>query len=64
MFADNITWQNETVRRKAEAQCGSDKECEFDAASTNDLSVGLATKETGNQLTKELKTLGMTFLYL
>ena len=64
MFADNITWQNETIRKKAEAQCESDKLCEFDAASTNNLSVGLATKEIDNQRSEESKTLGMTFRYL
>ena len=64
MFGDNITWQNETIRKEAEALCGNDNECLFDVASTNDLSVGLATKDIGSQLSKELKTLGMTFLYL
>ena len=64
MFGDNITWQNEALRKQAEDECGSDKECLFDVASTNDLSVGQATKDIGNQLSKELKTLGMTFLYL
>ena len=64
MFGDNITWQNDNIRKKAEEVCVSDQACLFDAASTNDLSVGQATKDIGNQLSKELETLGMTFLYL
>ncbi|XP_074618589.1 uncharacterized protein LOC141877470 isoform X2 [Acropora palmata] len=57
MFGDNITWQNDDLRKQAEEECGNDKECLFDVASTNDLSVGQATKDIGNQLSKELKTL-------
>ncbi|XP_067053673.1 fibrillin-2-like isoform X3 [Acropora muricata] len=57
MFGDNITWQNDTIRKKAEEVCVSDQACLFDAASTNDLSVGQATKDIGNQLSKELETL-------
>jgi len=57
MFGDNITWQNDTIRKQAEEVCGSDNECLFDVASTNDLDVGQATKDIGNQLSKELKTL-------
>ena len=64
MFGDNIIWQNDTIRKQAEDVCGSDNECLFDIASTNDLSVGQATKDIGNQLSKELKTLGINFLYL
>ena len=62
MFGDNITWQNDTIRKQAEEACGSDNECLFDVASTNDLTVGQATKDIGTKLTKESKTLGMTFL--
>ncbi|XP_044174744.1 uncharacterized protein LOC114975818 isoform X3 [Acropora millepora] len=57
MFGDNITWQNDTLRKQAEDVCGSDNECLFDVAATNDLDVGQATKDIGNQLSKELKTL-------
>ena len=63
MFGDNITWQNDALRKQAEEVCGSDKACFFDVASTNELSVGQATKDIGNQLSKELKTLGMTFIF-
>ena len=58
MFADNITWYNESVRRAAEEQCGVDYECLFDVASTNDVSVGIATKDISIQLVNESKTLG------
>ena len=57
MFADNITWQNDSLRRKAEAECGDDFECLFDVASTNDLSVGLVTKDISIQLVNELNAL-------
>ena len=62
MFGDNITWQNDTIRKQAEDACGNDYECLFDVASTNDLTVGQVTKDIGTKLTKESKTLGMTFL--
>ena len=58
MFADNITWYNNSLRQAAEAQCGDDHECLFDAASTNDLSVGLVTKDISVQLVNETNTLG------
>ena len=57
MFADNITWQNDSIRRKAEAECGDDFECLFDVASTNDLSVGLVTKDISIQLVNESNAL-------
>lgn len=58
MFSDNITWYNDSVQQAAEAQCGDDHECLFDVASTNDLSVGIATKDISIQLVNESKTLG------
>ena len=58
MFADNITWYNNSVRDAAKDQCGDDYECLFDVASTNDLSVGLVTKDISVQLQNESKTLG------
>ena len=57
MFADNITWHNESLREKAEAQCGDDHECLFDVASTNDLSVGMVTKDISIQLVNESNSL-------
>ena len=58
MFADNITWQNASLRLAAEAQCGDDYECLFDVASTRDLSVGMVTKDINIQLVNETNTLG------
>ncbi|XP_073233536.1 mucin-like protein [Porites lutea] len=53
MFSDNIVWSDNSVRLAAEEQCGNDKECLFDVASTNDLSVGIATKDISAQLVNE-----------
>ena len=57
MFADNITWHNDSLRQKAEDQCGNDQECLFDVASTNDLSLGLVAKDISIQLVNETKQL-------
>ena len=57
MFADNITWQNDSLRLKAEEECGGDSECLFDVASTNDLSVGVVTKDISIQLVNETNAL-------
>ena len=58
MFADNITWQNDSLRLAAEAQCGDDHDCLFDVASTNDLSVGVLTKDINVQFVNETNSLG------
>ena len=58
MFADNITWHSDSVRQAAEAQCGDDHDCLFDVASTNDLSVGMVTKDISIQIVNETKALG------
>ena len=58
MFADNITWHNDSLREEAEAECGDDHECLFDVASTNDLSVGIVTKDISVQLVNESNALG------
>ncbi|XP_068725626.1 mucin-like protein [Montipora capricornis] len=57
MFADNITWQNDSLRLAAEAQCGDDHDCLFDVASTNDLSVGVLTKDINVQFVNETNSL-------
>ena len=57
MFADNITWHNDSLRKQAEAECGDDDECLFDVASTNDLSVGLVTRDISVQLVNESNAL-------
>ena len=58
IFADNITWHNDSLKQEAEEQCGDDHECLFDVASTNDLSVGLVTKDISVQLVNETNALG------
>lgn len=58
MFVEDITWYNDSVRELAEAQCGNDIECLFDAAATNDVSVGIVTKDINIQLVNESNTLG------
>ena len=58
MFADNITWYNDSLRIEAKKQCGDDYECLFDVASTNDLSVGMVTKDISIQLVNESNALG------
>lgn len=58
MFADNITWNNVSLEREAQKECGDDHECLFDVASTNDLSVGMVTKDISIQLVNESNTLG------
>lgn len=58
MFADNIKWHNDSLRFKAEAQCGDDYECLFDVASTRDLSIGMVTKDINIQLVNESNILG------
>ena len=58
MFADNITWHNDSLKLKAEKLCGDDYECLFDVASTNDLSVGSVTKDINVQMVNESNALG------
>ena len=58
MFADNITWSNDSLEQEAKKKCGDDQECLFDAASTNDLSVGMVTKGISVQLVNESNKLG------
>jgi len=57
MFADNIIWQNDSLRLKAEEVCADDSECLFDVASTNDPSVGVVTKDISIQLVNETNAL-------
>ena len=64
MFSDNISWSDNSVRLAAEAQCGNDYECLFDVASTNDLSVGIATKDISAQLVNESNILGKLCTWL
>ena len=64
MFIENITWFNETVRQAALTQCGDDIECLFDAAATNDVSVGLVTKDINIQFENETNILGKSLVEL
>ena len=61
MFPDNITWYNDSIRDAAIDQCGDDHQCLFDVASTNDVSVGLVTKDISIQLVNESNILGELF---
>ena len=58
MFVDDIKWDSNKTKEKAEAECGGDHECLFDVASTNDLSVGIVTKDINIQLVNESNKLG------
>ena len=58
MFIENITWFNASVEREARTRCGDDIECLFDAAATNDVSVGLVTKDINIQFENETNILG------
>ena len=58
MFPDSIQWANDSLRLQAEATCGADASCLFDAAATNDLSVGEATKGLNIELVEEANQLG------
>ena len=58
MFIENITWFNASVEREARTRCGDDIECLFDAAATNDVSIGLVTKDINTQFENETNILG------
>ena len=58
MFPDSIQWANDSLRLQAEAKCSGDTSCLFDAAATNDLSVGEATKGLNIELVEEANQLG------
>jgi len=47
---DELKFANETLEAEAREKCGDDINCLFDAASTNDVSVGLQTKVVGSQM--------------
>ena len=64
MFIENITWFNASVEREARTRCGDDIECLFDAAATNDVSVGLVTKDINTQFENETNTVSYTHLTL
>jgi len=57
MFIDELKFANKTLEDEAREKCGDDINCLFDAASTNDVSVGLETKVVGTQMVNDSKTL-------
>ncbi|XP_078352119.1 mucin-like protein [Oculina patagonica] len=57
MFVENIKWADNATREAAETACGSDVVCLFDAASTNDVTIGTNSKDVNVQLVKENEAL-------
>ncbi|XP_078349351.1 mucin-like protein [Oculina patagonica] len=57
MFVENIKWADNATRDAAYLACGDDVVCLFDAASTNDVSIGTNSKDVNVQLVKENEAL-------
>ncbi|KAK2567531.1 Mucin-like protein, partial [Acropora cervicornis] len=60
----DIKWADNKTEAEAKEQCKGDVECLFDAASTNDVSIGVASREINIKVEKEnnqLITLGQVF---
>ena len=58
MFIENIVWADDATRVAALQACDGDLSCLFDAASTNDVSIGTNSKDINVQLIKESEELG------
>lgn len=58
MFVENIQWADNDTRDAALLACDDDVACLFDAASTNDVSIGTNSKDVNVQLVKENEELG------
>lgn len=58
MFVENIQWADNATRDAASLACDDDVACLFDAASTNDVSIGTNSKDVNVQLVKENEELG------
>lgn len=58
MFVENIEWVDNATRDAAFSACDGDVACLFDAASTNDVSIGTNSKDVNIQLVKENEELG------
>ncbi len=58
MFVENIQWADNATRDAAYDACDDDVVCLFDAASTNDVSIGANSKDVNVQLVKETEALG------
>ncbi|XP_067018613.1 mucin-like protein isoform X3 [Acropora muricata] len=57
MFVEDIKWADNDTEAQAKKQCNSDVACLFDAASTNDVSIGVASREINIKVEKENKQL-------
>ena len=62
MFVDDIKWADNKTEAEAKEQCKGDVECLFDAASTNDVSIGVASREINIKVEKENNQLSKMFL--
>jgi len=58
MFADALQFYNDSVKQAAYKACGNDFSCLFDAAATNDVSVGVSSKETSENFVNDSNILG------
>lgn len=58
MFVDQIQWADNATEAAAISACAGDVACLFDAASTNDVSLGTNSKDISVQLVKENEELG------
>lgn len=62
MFVEEIKWSDNETEAQAKAQCKGDVACLFDAASTNDVSIGVASREISIKVEKENNQLSKMFL--
>ena len=58
MFVEAIKWADNATEQAAKEACAGDVVCLFDAASTNDVSIGTNSKEVNVKLVEENKKLG------
>ena len=63
MFVEDIVWADNITEQLAKQQCGGDAVCLFDAASTNDVSVGVNSQQVNVKLVEENKKMGKTLLH-
>ncbi|XP_031551867.1 mucin-like protein isoform X2 [Actinia tenebrosa] len=55
MFIEELKFYNDSLKVEAEAKCQGDVNCLFDAASTEDVEIGLNTKQLRSQLVYDSK---------
>ena len=58
MFVEEIVWADNATEQQAKEKCGGDAVCLFDAASTNDVSIGLNSQAVSVKLEEENRKLG------